>query len=148
MKLQGSATLPAPRQAAWALLNDPVRLARCLPGCEALEPDGPGRFKAKVKMMVAAISGSYSGTLEILEQKEPLRMRLRIEGKGVPGFMNAEGTLELHEKKGQTEVRYSGEAQVGGLVASVGQRMIEGVAKKIVQQFFAAAARELEKAPS
>jgi len=67
-----------------------------------------------------------------------------VQGKGTPGFMNGAGQITLLEKHGQTEVTYEGEAQVGGLIASVGQRMIEAAAKKIVQQFFAAAAREVE----
>ena len=143
MKVQGEARLPGTPEQVWDLLNDPNRLARCLPGCERLEPDAPDRYKAVVKFALAAISGSYSGSLEITE-KEPRRsMRLRLEGKGVPGFVKGEGKLELTAKQGQTEVRYSGEAQVGGMIAAVGQRMMDGAARKIIQQFFESAAAEL-----
>ena len=144
MKLSGSYLLPAAPEQVWALLNDPGRLARCLPGCERLEPDGPDRYKAVVKFALAAISGKYAGSLEISEKKPPRSMRLRLEGKGVPGFVKGEGQLELAEEHGQTELRYTGEAQVGGMIASVGQRLIEGAARKVVQQFFENAAAQLQ----
>jgi carbon monoxide dehydrogenase subunit G len=146
VKISGSYSLPAPSEQVWALLNDPERLAKSLPGCERLEPDGPDRYKVVVKFALAAISGSYSGSLQISEKKPPHSMRLRLEGKGVPGFVRGEGQLELVEKHGQTELRYSGEAQVGGMIAAVGQRMIEGAARKIVQQFFESVAAQLRAA--
>lgn len=144
MKVAGNYLLPGTPQQVWVLLNDPQRLARCLPGCERLEPDGPDRYKVAIKFALAAISGKYSGSLELTEKKPPRALRMRLEGKGTPGFMNGEGQLELAERKGQTEVRYSGEAQVGGLIASVGQRMIDLAARKIIQQFFESAEAELK----
>ena len=145
MKLSGQYILPAPPAKVWALLTDPERLAKLLPGCERLEPDGPDRFKAAVKFGIAAISGKYAGTLEFAEKKPPKSMRMKLSGKGLSGFVDGAGQVELSEKGHQTELRYTGEAQVGGMIASVGQRMIEGAAKKIVDRFFAAAAEELKR---
>ncbi len=145
MKLAGQYILPAPPAKVWALLTDPIRLAKLLPGCERLDPDGPDRFKAAVKFGIAAISGKYAGTIEFAEKKPPKSMRMKLSGKGVPGFVDGVGHIELAETGGQTELRYTGEAQVGGMIASIGQRMIEGAARKIVDQFFAAAAEELKK---
>ena len=145
MKLSGRYSLPAPPAKVWDLLTDPVRLAKLLPGCERLEPDGPDRYKAAVKFGLAAISGKYAGTLEFAEKHPHKSLRMKISGKGVPGFVNGSGNVELTEKEGHTELSYSGEAQVGGMIASVGQRMIEGAAKKIVYQFFAGVAEELRK---
>ena len=145
MKLAGHYTLPAPPAKVWALLTDPQRLAKLLPGCERLDPDGPDRFKAAVKFGLAAISGKYAGTLEFSEKKPNDSLRMKISGKGIPGFVDGSGRIELADKSGETEVRYSGDATVGGMIASVGQRMIEGAAKKIVDQFFAGAAEELKK---
>ena len=145
MKLSGQYTLPAPPARVWALLTDPDRLAKLLPGCERLDPDGPDRFKAAVKFGIAAISGKYAGTLEFFEKKPPRSVRMRLSGKGLPGFVDGTVQVELAEKGGQTELRYTGEAQVGGMVAAVGQRMIEGAARKIVDQFFTAAAEELKE---
>jgi hypothetical protein len=144
VKLSGSYFLPGTPEQVWALLNDPVRLAKLLPGCERLDPDGPDRWKAAVKFAIAAISGKYAGSLQFTEKKPPKSLRMQIEGKGVPGFMKGEGLLELVSKHGETELRYSGEAQVGGMVAAVGQRMIEMAARKMVQQFFDNAAKELK----
>jgi carbon monoxide dehydrogenase subunit G len=145
MKLAGQYILPASPAKVWALLTDPNRLAKLLPGCERLDPDGPDRFKAAVKFGIAAISGKYAGTIEFAEKNPPYSMRMKLSGKGIPGFVDGVGHIELAEKGGQTELRYTGEAQVGGMIASVGQRMIEGAARKIVDQFFAAASEELKK---
>ncbi len=144
MKLAGQYILPAPPAKVWALLTDPNRLAKLLPGCERLDPDGPDRFKAAVKFGIAAISGKYAGTIEFAEKNPPNSMRMKLSGKGIPGFVDGVGHIELAEKGGQTELRYTGEAQVGGMIASVGQRMIEGAARKIVDQFFAAASERFE----
>ena len=146
MKVQGSHLLPGTREEVWDLLTNPLRLAKLLPGCEALEPAGPDRYKVSVKFGIAAITGKYAGSVELTEKKQPASLRMRVEGKGIPGFMKGEGLLELRARSGQTEIKYNGEAQVGGLIASVGQRMIEGAAKKIIQQFFESAAVELQSA--
>jgi len=145
MKLAGEYNLPAAPERVWELLTDPNRLAKLLPGCERLDPDGPDRFKAAVKFGIAAITGKYAGTLEFSEKQPPKSMRMKISGKGMPGFVDGSGHVELKETNGGTQLRYTGDAQVGGMIASVGQRMIEGAAKKIVDQFFAAAAEELKK---
>jgi hypothetical protein len=144
VKVHGSYTLPGKPQQVWELLTDPERLAKCLPGCERLEPAGPDRYKVAIKFALAAFSGAYSGTVELSEKRPPKSMRMRVEGKGTPGFMKGEGRLDLAEKNGQTEVRYDGDAQVGGLIAAVGQRMIEAAARKILQQFFESAAKQLQ----
>ena len=146
MKLAGQYLLPALPVKVWELLTDPQRLAKLLPGCERLDPDGPDRFKAAVKFGIAAISGKYAGTIDFSDKKPPKSMRMKISGKGIPGFVDGVGHIELEEKDGQTELRYTGEAQVGGMIASVGQRMIEGASRKIMDQFFAGVAEELKKA--
>jgi carbon monoxide dehydrogenase subunit G len=149
MKIKGIVQLPATPPAVWALLTDPVSLARLLPGCERLDPDGPDRYKAAVKFGIAAISGNYAGSVEFSRKKPPHSLALTLDGKGLPGFVHAEGSIVLAPQGPQTEVRYSGEAQVGGMIASVGQRMLESAARRIVQQFFEAAAGELQtRAPA
>jgi len=136
--------MPAPPDEVWSLLTDPSRLSRLLPGCERLEPDGPDRYKAAVKFGIAAISGKYAGTLEFAEKKPPHSLVLKMDGKGLPGFVKGEGRIELIAKgASDTELTYTGEAQVGGVIASVGQRMLDAAARKIVQQFFESAKAEL-----
>ena len=144
MKLQGNYLLPGSREQVWQLLTDPARLAKLLPGAEELIPDGPDRYRVSVKFGVAAITGKYAGAVELSEKKPPDSLRLHVEGKGIPGFMRGDGKIELHQKGKQTEVQYQGEAQVGGVIAGVGQRMIESAAKKIIQQLFESAAAQLK----
>jgi len=144
VKIAGTYRLPGAPEQVWELLNDPERLAKCLPGCERLEPDGLDRYKVAIKFALAAVSGKYTGLVELADKKPPRSLRLRLEGKGVPGFVKGEGKLELTEKQGQTEVRYTGEAQIGGMIAAIGQRMIEGAARKMIQQFFESAAAQLQ----
>jgi carbon monoxide dehydrogenase subunit G len=143
VKVQGTVLLPAGREQVWDLLTDPAKLAKLLPGCEKLEPDGPDRYKVAIKFALAAISGKYVGSVELSQKKPPESLRMVLEGKGTPGFMRGEGSIHLAEKKGQTELRYEGEAQVGGMIAAVGQRMIDVAARRIIQQFFDSAAAQL-----
>ncbi len=145
MKIQGRALIAAPREQVWQFLDDPERLARCLPGCEKLEPDGPDRYKVTLKFAVAAVSGKFSGSIALTEKNPRSSMRMQVDGKGAPGFMNGQGRLTLTDsKEGKgTEVSYEGEAHVGGLIASVGSRLIESAAKKIIEQFFACAQKQL-----
>ena len=143
MKVQGNVLLPAGREQVWDLLTDPEKLAKLLPGCEKLEPAGPDRYKVAIKFALAAISGSYSGSVELSEKKQPESLRMVLEGKGTPGFMRGEGRIRLAEKKGQTELHYEGEAHVGGMIAAVGQRMIDVAARRIIQQFFDSASAQL-----
>lgn len=104
-----------------------------------------------MKLGIAAFSGTFQGAVQLSGEQPPESFKMSVEGRGAPGFMKGEGTLTLREKAGQalgqpsvqTEVQYAGEAQVGGVIASVGSRMIEVAAKKIVRQFFEAAAAEL-----
>ena len=149
MKLAGTVAMPAPPDEVWSLLTDPARLSRLLPGCERLDPDGPDRYKAAVKFGIAAISGKYAGTLEFAEKKPPHSLVLKMDGKGLPGFVKGEGRIQLVAKgASETELTYTGEAQVGGVIASVGQRMLDAAARKIVQQFFESAKAELASAQS
>ena len=147
MKLQGAALLPSSREQVWQLLTDPAFLAKCLPGAQQLTPDGPGRYKVCMKLGLAAFSGKFDGSVQLSAQHPPDSFRMTVEGRGAPGFLKGEGTIELHEDHrqapNQTEVKYAGDWQVGGVIASVGSRMVEAAAKKIVQQFFDAAADEL-----
>lgn len=145
MKLSDSQILPAPPDKVWEALTDTEVLARCLPGTERLEPAGPDRYRAVVGFALAAISGKYNGTLEFADKNPPQSLTLKIEGKGTPGFMKGEGRVTLAPSEGgkRTELHYEGDAQVGGMIAAVGQRMIEVAARKIVSQFFERFSSEL-----
>jgi len=147
VKVHGSALVPAAREKVWQSLTDPTFLARCLPGAQQLTPDGPGRYKVSLKMGIAAFSGKFDGSVQLSDEHPPESFCMAVEGRGAPGFLKGQGTITLREDgrqaPAQTEVRYDGEAQVGGVIASVGSRMIEAATKKIIQQFFDAVASQL-----
>ncbi len=144
MKLEGSYTVPAPRAKVWQELLNPQTLARSLPGCEKFEAKPDGSFSAELKVGIAAVKGTYRGRVEILDARPPERFRMKIDGQGSGGFLKGEGTLSLADGGQETTVSYSGEAQVGGLIASIGQRFVQGAARQVVNQFFEAFAKNVQ----
>ena len=147
MKLAGTQTLPAPRQTVWRLLTDPVCLAACLPGCEKLEPTAAHAYRGELQLGVAAIRGRYSGTVRLEDIQAPHHYKLVLDGKGRQGFIRGAGTIDLTEQADHTVLRYSGDVQLGGPLAGVGQRMLDGVAKMMLGQFFSALEAELSALP-
>jgi carbon monoxide dehydrogenase subunit G len=144
VKLEVSSdVLPHPRERVWALLQDPGVLARLLPGVEKLEPLGQDRYALAVKLGVGAVRGSYEGKVELTDQRPPESYRLVGEAKGGPGWAKGSATMTLLEEGGGTRLVARGDAQIGGAVAGVGQRMMEGVAKSMAREFFASIDREL-----
>ncbi|HEY8450224.1 MAG TPA: carbon monoxide dehydrogenase subunit G [Bacillota bacterium] len=146
MKLTGTQKIDAPPEVVWRYLTDRDTLARATPGCKALTEQGEDRYEALLELGVAAIKGSYKGMLSIEDKQPPRHYRLRIEGEGGPGFVQAWLDLDLEAQGASTLVRYDGEAQVGGAIAGVGQRVLGGVAKFLIGQFFSALAREVHQA--
>ena len=142
MKVEGSHTLAAPRERVFQALTNPATVAKLLPGCEKLEPAGTDTFRVKMKLGLAALSGAYEGTVKMSEQRPPEHLRLSVTSRGPWGFADGEGTLDLLEQSGKTEVRYAGEVKVGGMIASVGQRLLDGAARMVLGQFFQALERE------
>jgi carbon monoxide dehydrogenase subunit G len=148
MKLEGNYTIPAPRDIVWQSLMNPDVLARALPGCEKMGPNPDGSYHAELRVGIGAVKGSYHGRVEIVDPVPPERYRMKVEGKGTGGFVNGEGTLSLSDAGAAgTLIAYSGDAQVGGVIASVGQRLLQGAAHKIVGQFFQAFAQQVLSAP-
>ena len=143
MTLNGSYRISAPRQAVWAALMDPEVLKKCLPGCEKLDPVGPDAYRAHMKVGIAAIKGSYQGSVSIHEKVAPEKFRMVVEGKGAPGFLRGEGSFDLAEEGSETVLRYQGTAQVGGMIAGVGQRLVQGAARMVVRKFFEALSSHL-----
>jgi len=136
MKIEGSADIPAPREQVWAAFLDPNILAQALPGCEKLEAIGPNEYKATMKVGVAAIKGTFEGKVKLSDLEPPNRYRMAVEGSGGPGFVRGEAGMQMSDVEGGTKVSYDADVQVGGLIASVGQRMLGGVTKMMLDQFF------------
>ena len=136
MKIEGAADIPAPRDKVWAAFLDPEILAQALPGCEKLEAIGPNEYKATMKVGVAAIKGTFEGKVKLSDLEPPNRYRMAVEGSGGPGFVRGAAGMQLSDVDGGTKVTYDADVQVGGLIASVGQRMLGGVTKMMLDQFF------------
>ena len=136
MKIAGSYTFNAPRERVWQVLLDPKIMAQCMPGCESMNETGPDQYEATMKVGVASVKGTYKGKVSIKEKQAPSHYVLSGEGSGGPGFMQGDVSIDLEEKDGRTVLQYSTDAKVGGLIASIGQRMLNGVAKVMVEQFF------------
>jgi carbon monoxide dehydrogenase subunit G len=136
VKIAGNATVPAPQERAWELLQDPAVLARCMPGCEGLDPVGEGEYAMRMKLMLASMSGLFQGKVRVADRNPMTSFRLIVEGSGKIGFMKGEGVLTLAGNSPSTAVSYEGEVQVGGTIASVGQRLIETTAKMLIKRFF------------
>ncbi|MBI2528640.1 MAG: carbon monoxide dehydrogenase subunit G [Candidatus Rokubacteria bacterium] len=136
MKLEGTTDIAAPRERVWAAFLDPVVLAQAMPGCDQLEAIGPGEYRAIMKVGVGAIKGTFEGKVCLTDLDPPTRYRMTVDGKGGPGFVRGQAAMELSDVEGGTRVHYSADVQVGGLIASVGQRMLGGVSKLMLDQFF------------
>ena len=143
MKVSGTHLLNAPRDRVWQCLNDPAFLKECLPGCESMEATGPDQYRVTLTVGIAAVKGKYAGSVTLSEKEPPQRFKMQVEGKGTGGFMQGTGLLELSEDPQGTKVTYQGDVQVGGPIASVGQRLLEGAAKMMVGQFFTAVNTQL-----
>ena len=136
MKIDGTYTFKAPQDKVWEILNSVDYLQESVPGCEKLEEVEPGKYDVYLKIGIAAVKGKYKGKLEIADPKPPHSYRLIGEGKGLPGFVKGEALIELSTEGEGTLLSYQGDMQVGGLLAGIGQRMIGGISKMMLEQFF------------
>jgi uncharacterized protein len=136
MKLDGTNSLPAPVDTVWKTINDPEALRRCTPGLKELKATGPDSYQATLSIGIAAVKGTYAGTLKITDKQPNKHYKIVLEGTGGAGFMKGEGTVDLEPQGDGTLLRWAGDIQVGGLIAGVGQRMLGGVGKMLIGQFF------------
>jgi uncharacterized protein len=145
MKLSGTHTINAPRERVWAMLNDIEALKTMIPGVETLEEIGPDTYKGVAKIGVANVKGEYTGTVQLSNINPPESYDIAGEGRGKPGFAKGVGTIRLTEDApGTTTLHYNGDLQIGGMIASVGQRLIDGAAKLLVNQGLKELARRAE----
>jgi len=136
MELKAQYAFDAPADRVWEGLMDPATIASCLPGCQRFEPLGEDRYKVVLTAGVAAITGTFEGTVAIADQQPAQSYRLIVEGKGRPGFANGDATISLTLNESGTTVNVVGNLTVGGLVAQVGQRLLGATAKLMMDKFF------------
>jgi hypothetical protein len=144
MKIQGEHTFDAPRERVWRALLDPEVLARTLPGCERLERTAENEFRGVLNVQVGPVKGQFQGTLQLSDLVPLEGYHMKLEGSGPAGFMNGTGDLRLADAPaGGTVLHYDLDAQVGGKLAGVGQRLIESSARSITKQGLEGLGREL-----
>jgi carbon monoxide dehydrogenase subunit G len=136
MKLSATFHIPAAREKVFRSITDPAVMQRCLEGCEEMVQQGNGVYQARLKLGSAAMGGSYTGKITIKDQKPPESYTLVVEGGGVSGFVKATSDVRLTEKDGQTDLHCESEAQVGGMIAVFGSRLVEEATRKMMNEFF------------
>lgn len=138
MDMTGEYRIPAPKQVVWEALNDPETLKACIPGCETIEKQSDTEMTATVKAKVGPVSARFKGKVTLSDIDPPNSYRINGEGQGGPaGFGKGGANVSLTEEDGLTVLRYQANAQVGGKLAQIGARLVDGAAKKIADEFFA-----------
>lgn len=144
MTMNGEIQLAAPREVVWAKLNDPDVLKACIPGCEELEKTDDQGFRAVAKMKVGPVSARFRGKVTLSDLDPPNGYKISGEGEGgVAGFAKGGAKVDLTDCDGGTLLSYQVDAQIGGKLAQLGQRLINGSAKKLADEFFTNLARTL-----
>ena len=136
MKLSGSYEFNASPEKVWQTLTNPDCLSACIPGCEKMKAVGDNEYAATVSIAMGPIRSKFDARVKMLDLKPHKSYRLSIEGKGPSGFIKGESDVELTEDNGKTTVSVESESSSGGLLARVGQRMIESFAKSMMDRFF------------
>ena len=138
MTMSGQVQLPASREVVWAKLNDPEVLKLCVPGCEQLEKNSENEFQAIATIKVGPVKARWKGKVRLSDLDPPNSYRISGEGEGgVAGFAKGGAKVALADKDGGTLLSYDVEAQIGGKLAQLGQRLINSAAKKTADDFFA-----------
>jgi hypothetical protein len=137
MEIQGEYRIEAPREKVWKALNDPNVLRQAIPGCEELEQTSDDEFSAKVKAKVGPVNAKFGGKVQLSDINPPESYTISGEGSGgAAGFAKGSAKVRLADDGGATVLTYDANAQVGGKLAQIGSRLIQGTARKMADQFF------------
>jgi len=135
MKIEGEYTFDGPREDLWELVRDPEVLATCLPGTQSVQKMSDNEYAGEIKVRIGPISGTFSGQLFVTNEVPPVSCTLTVEGKGKVGFLKGIGNIDMIDQgESKTLMKYTGEVQIGGKVASVGQRLFDTVSKGMTKQ--------------
>jgi carbon monoxide dehydrogenase subunit G len=137
MTMNGEVQLAAPRDVVWAKLNDPEVLKLCIPGCEELNKTSDTEFNAVATIKIGPVKARFKGRVHLSDMDPPNGYKISGEGEGgVAGFAKGGAAVKLTEKDGGTLLSYDVESQIGGKLAQLGQRLVQGTAKKLADDFF------------
>jgi uncharacterized protein len=146
MTMSGEVQLPATREAVWVKLNDPVVLKSCVPGCEQLDKTSDTEFQAVASIKIGPVKARWKGKVRLSDLDPPNGYKISGEGEGgVAGFAKGGATVALADKDGGTLLTYNVEAQIGGKLAQLGQRLVNSAAKKTADDFFVKFAEAVAK---
>ena len=145
MELNATYSFDASVERVWHLLMDPEAVGKCLPGSRGLREIGPDRYEVELGLAIAAIAGSFKGTVAIEEKNPPQSYKLAVEGTGRQGFVKGFARIVLEPDGQRTHVRVAAQADVGGMIARVGQRLLEGVARTTMDRFYGCLANSLSQ---
>lgn len=136
MKISGSYKLETTPEHAYALLQDPEVLAKAIPGCDQLVKTGEGEYEMKMKLLLASLSGQFTGKVKLTDNDPPRSFRMRVDGSGKVGFMKGEGAIQIAPEGSGAQLTYDGDVQLGGTIAAVGQRLVDTTSKMMLKRFF------------
>ena len=136
MDISGSYTFPVLPVRVWAALMDPAVIASCIPGCACFEPQGEDRYRAQLDVALAAVTGTYEGSVVLSEKVPYVSYRLTVEGQGRPGSVRGSAAIVLREEGDTTVVRVDANVQTRGAIARLGQRLIGSVSQMMMDRFF------------
>lgn len=135
MKIEGEYLFNGSREDVWEIVRDPQVLATALPGTKSLDKVGENEYAGEMNVRVGPVAGLFSGRLIVSNEVEPESCTLTVDGRGSPGFMNGTGNVFLYDQGDSTTLmKYDGEVQIGGKLASVGQRLLDTASKSIIRQ--------------
>lgn len=147
MTMTGEYQLPVPPQTVWEKLNDPATLKACIPGCEQLDKTSDTEFQAVATTKIGPVKAKFKGKVTLSDIDPPNGYRISGQGDGgVAGFAKGGATVKLAPKDGGTLLTYAVEAQIGGKLAQLGQRLVNGAAKKVADDFFGNFVKAVEAA--
>jgi carbon monoxide dehydrogenase subunit G len=144
LAIEGEYRVNAPRQAVWDALNDAEVLKACIPGCEHIERKSDTEVEARIQAALGPVRSVFATRIELKDLNPPVSYTLTGEGKAAAGFGKGTARIELAEDAGATLLRYSAELRLGGKLAQVGSRLVEGATRQLADQFFDTFAKRLD----
>jgi carbon monoxide dehydrogenase subunit G len=148
MEMSSVQIVPAPLDRVWVALNDPQLLKACITGCEAIERIADNEYKVSMSVKIGPVSAKFTGKIVLVDLKPPQSYTLNFEGQGgMAGHAKGAAQVSLSSEGEATKLAYTASAQIGGKLAQIGSRLVDGAANKMAADFFAALARELKEDP-